>query len=172
MCRLMHYINKQHLVPIRLQLFKWGQISHFQSIFKFDFRWHLTLVWDPWPCQQVKVPMLYLWSKFDSNQTSNFLNEAKFHILRLKFWPQKTFDLNVTFGLVNTCGFPGCIYDLTLFETNQSMYKLEPNVNPNSQQTTTDCRGQSDPCVFPAKAGDTPPLHTHTHTKWLQFLGV
>ena len=41
------------------------------------------------------------------------------------------------------------------------MWKLEPNVNlfsqQQQQQTTTgnNDRGQSDPCVFPAKVGDT-----------------
>ena len=36
------------------------------------------------------------------------------------------------------------------------MWKVEPNVNMFSQQTTTDnIMEQTDPCVFPAKAGDT-----------------
>ena len=40
------------------------------------------------------------------------------------------------------------------------MWKLESNVNPFSQQTTTTTdnnnnSGQSDQCVFPAKADDT-----------------
>ena len=62
----------------------------------------------------------------------------------------------VTFDLVNKWGFPCCIYDPTLVEIHQSMWKLESNVNLVSQQTTTSTdnnSGKSDP--FPAKAGDT-----------------
>ena len=54
-------------VQMELQLLKWGKISHFQPILKFDLRWPLTLMCVLSPCQQVKVPMLHLWPKFDSN---------------------------------------------------------------------------------------------------------
>ena len=58
---------------------------------------------------------------------------------------------NVTFDLINKWGFPCSIYDPTLVEIHQSMWKVEPNVNLFSQQTTTTStdnnRGQSDPYV-------------------------
>ena len=36
----------------------------------------------------------------------------------------------MTFDLINKWGFPYCIYDPTLVEIHQSMWKIEPNVNP------------------------------------------
>ena len=83
-----------------------------------------------------------------------------------------TYDLDVwpltNFDLINKWGFTCCIYDPTLVEIHQSMWKIEPNVNPFSQQTTdnntlqttsTDSNsnsGQSDPYVsFLLRAGDT-----------------
>ena len=63
-----------------------------------------------------------------------------------------TFDLD----LINKWGFPCCIYDPSLVVIHQSMWKIEPNVNPFSQQKTdNNYSGQSDPYVFPAKAGNT-----------------
>ena len=48
----------------------------------------------------------------------------------------------MTFDLMNTWGFPCCIYDPTLVEIHQNMWKIEPNVNPfherQQQQTTVD----------------------------------
>ena len=66
----------------------------------------------------------------------------------------------MTFDLINKWGFPCCIYDPTLVEIHQSMWKLEPNVNPFPQQTTTSNLlllqwTKWSLCVFPAKAGDT-----------------
>ena len=95
--RIPYYIYKISLVPIGLQLFKWG---HFH-IFNLSY-----------------------------NLTSNDL------------WPWY-----ITFDLINKWGFPYCIYDPTLVEIHQ--WKLEPNVNLFSQQTSTDNNnsGQSDPYV-------------------------
>ena len=88
-----------------------------------------------------------VWFKSDLN----FSNEAIFTFSAyLTIWPQMTFDL------INKWGFPCCIYDPTLDEIHQSMWKIEPNVNPffttdnnrHQQTTTTDNnRGQSDPYV-------------------------
>ena len=62
-----------------------------------------------------------------------------FHIFSLSYnltsddlWPWY-----VTFDLINKWGFPCCIYDPTLVEIHQSMWKAEPNVNLFSQQQTT-----------------------------------
>ena len=99
--RFPYYINKPSLVPIGLQLFKWG---HFH-IFSLSY-----------------------------NLTSDDL------------WPWY-----MTFDLTNKWGFLCCIYDPTLVEIHQSMWKSEPNVNPFSQQQqqTTDNNnsGQSDSYV-------------------------
>ena len=84
-----------------------------------------------------------------------------FHIFSLSYnltsddlWPWY-----VTFNLINKWRFPCCIYDPTLVEIHQSMWKLEPNVNLFSQQQTTrlvtgtdyssnnNNSGQSDPYV-------------------------
>ena len=111
--RLPYYINKPSLVPIKLQLFKWG---HFDI---FSLSYNLT-----------------------------------------------SYDLcpwYVTFDLINKWGFPCCIYDPTLVEIHQSIWKLEPNVNLFSQQTTYNNISRQQlqqwtkwsPCVFPVKAGDT-----------------
>ena len=85
--RFPYYINKPSLVPIALQLFKWG---HF-SIFSLSY-----------------------------NLTSD------------DHWPWY-----VAFDLINKLGFPCCIYDPTLVKIHQSMWKLEPIVNPFSRQQTT-----------------------------------
>ena len=151
----------------------------------------------------MKVSILYQLTKFGSNWTFNFLNDAIFTFSAyLSTWPQMIFDLGtwpltawtyecshnipinqvlfksdfqlfkwghslifslsynlnsddlwpwyMTFDLINKWGFPCCIYDPTLVENHQSMWKIEPNVNPFSQQTTlttTDYSGQSDPYV-------------------------
>ena len=65
-----------------------------------------------------------------------------FHIFSLSYnltsddlWPWY-----VTFDLINKWGFPCCIYDPTLVEIHQSMWKLAPNVNlflPTTTVTTT-----------------------------------
>ena len=68
----------------------------------------------------------------------NFSHEATFKFLvYLKTWPQMTFwPWYVTFDLINKWGFQCCIYDWTLAEIHQGMWKLEPNINlfHNSQR--------------------------------------
>ena len=77
-----------------------------------------------------------------------------FHIFSLSYnltsdnlWPSY-----MTFDLIHKCGFPCSIYDPTLVEIHQSMWKVEPNVNLFSQQTTAynnnnNNSRQSDPYV-------------------------
>ena len=44
--RFQNYIDKPSLVPIGLQLFKWGHFHTFSlSYWKLDLRWPLTLMW-------------------------------------------------------------------------------------------------------------------------------
>ena len=84
------YINKLRLVQIGLT-FQMRPFSHFQPILQLDLRWPLTLIYEIWPHQQMRVPMSHLWP--------------------------------------------------TLVEIHQSMWKIEPNVNPfttdNGQQQET-----------------------------------
>ena len=118
--RVPHCINKPSLVPIGLQLFKWGHFHIFS------------------PSYNLTSDDLWSWQ--------------------------------VTFDLINKWGFPCCIYDPTLVETHQSMWKVEPNVNLFSQQTTDNNSGQSGLCVFTAKAGDTKILPRWLETNFPWYL--
>ena len=88
--------------------------------------------------------------------------------------------ISMTLDLINKWGFPCCIYDPTLVEIHQSMWKIEPNVNPfhNWQQqktTTTDnnyYRDKAFPCVFPAKAGYTIRHAKHKSRQVITFFKV
>ena len=162
--RFTYYNNKPSLVPIGLQLFKWG---HFH-IFSLSY----NLTWDDfWP-RYTTFDHINIWRlPHYINKPSLVPNRLQlfkwdhFHILAyLTTWPQMTFDLDMwTFDLINKWGFPCCIYDPPLVEIHLSMWKVEPNVNLFSQQTTTSTdninRQQQwtkwSLCVFPAKAGDT-----------------
>ena len=161
MWRFLDYNNKPSLVPIRLQLFKWGEfyiLSPSYNLTSDDlWPWYMTL--DHMNIQRVPycinkpslVPIglkLFKWGHF-------YIFSLSYNLTSVDLWPWY-----VTFNLINKWGFPCCIYDTTLVEIHQSMWKVEPNVNLFSQQqqhTKTDNRGQSDiyDCVFPAKAGDT-----------------
>ena len=72
-----------------------------------------------------------------------------FHIFNLSYnlTSDDLWSWYVTSDLINKWRFPCYIYDPTLVEIHQSMWKLQPNVNLFSQQTTTDNRAQSDPYV-------------------------
>ena len=133
-----YYINEPSLVPIRLQLFKWG---HFQ-IFNLSYNltsddlwpWYMTFVttWTYEGSHIIAINQVWFQSDFQLFQWGHFHISAY-----LTTWPQMTFDFDVTSGLINKWGFPCCIYDLTLVEIHQSMCKVEPNVNLFSQQQTT-----------------------------------
>ena len=78
---------------------------------------------------------LFKWGHFHIfNQSYNLISDD--------LWPWY-----VTFNFINKWGFPCCIYDPTLVEIHQSMWKIEPNINLFSQQTTTYNSPQSDPYV-------------------------
>ena len=144
--RFPYYINKPNLVQIRLQLFKWGHFHNFSLSYNLIsddlWPWYITLDqmniwWFPYYINKTLVPI----------RLQHF-KRGHFHIfqpiLQLDLrWPL-TFD--VTFDFISKWGFPCCIYDPTLVEIHQSMWKIEPNVNLLSQQTiTTDNSPQSDP---------------------------
>ena len=154
MWRFLHFINKPNLVAIGLQLFKWGKFY----ILELDLWWlTLALVYD-FDCMNIqKIPYFI-------NKPSLILIRFQlfkwgyFHIFSLSYnltwddhWPWY-----VTFDLINKWGFPCCIYDPTLVEIHQSIWKIEPNVNLFSQQQQQTTTGDKViPVVFPAKAGDT-----------------
>ena len=160
--RFPYYTTKPSLVPIGLPLFKWG---HFRI---FSLSYNLTLD-DLWPWY-VTSDLMNIWRfPYYTNKPSlvpiglQLFKWGQFRIFSLSYnltlddlWPWY-----VTFDLINKCGFPCCIYDSTLVEIHQSIRKLEPNVNPISQQTTGNNNRLQQQwtkrslCVFPAKAGDT-----------------
>ena len=78
-CRFSCCIYDLSLVPIGLELFKWGQISHFQPILKFDLK--MTVDHDMWPLTSGShvASMTQVWCKLDFI----FSNQAKFHIFSL-----------------------------------------------------------------------------------------
>ena len=120
----------------------WPQMTFDLSI------WPLTT----WTYEGSHMSINQVWSQLDFNLS----NEVTFTFSAyLTTWPPMTFDL------INKWGFPCRIYDPTLVEIHQSMWKLEPNVNlfSQQQQPTTDNIQQQwtkwSLCVFPVKAGDT-----------------
>ena len=77
-----------------------------------------------------------------------FFKWGHFHICSVSYnltsddlWPSY-----VTSDLINKWGLPCCIYDSTVVEIHQSMWKVEPNVNLFLQDNNNN-RGQSDPYV-------------------------
>ena len=136
--RLSHYINKPSLVPIRLEFFKWGEF------YPFSPSYNLTSD-DLWPWYMIFDHMNIWKLPYDITKPSLVPIELQlfkwrhFHIFSL-FYNLPSGDLwhwCVTFDLNNKWGFPCCIYDPTLVEIHQSMWKVEPNVSLFSQQTTT-----------------------------------
>ena len=133
-----YYTNKPSLVQIGLQLFKW---DHFNI---FSLSYNLTSD-DLWPCYMtfdhintwrfpyyISKPSLvpiglkvFKWGQFN-------IFSLSYNLTSDDLWPWY-----VTFDPINKWGFPCCIYDPTLVEIHQSMWKLEPNVNLFSQQQTT-----------------------------------
>ena len=132
------HINKPSLVQIGLPTF---QIRPFH-IFSLSYNLNSDDLW-PWymtfDCMNVWRFTYYI-NKPSLVQIGLQLFEwGHFHIFSLSYnltsndlWPWY-----MTFDLINKWGFPCCIYDPTLVKIHQSMWKIEPNVNPLSQQTTT-----------------------------------
>ena len=156
------------LVQIGLQLFKWG---HF---YIFSLSYNLTSD-DLWPWYMTLTAWTY------EGSTHIIINKLSLVPIRLQLFKWGHFHIfslsynltsddlwcwYVTFDLINKWGFPCCIYDPTLVEIHQRMWKLQPNVHLFSKQTTADnniTRQQQQQTtvdkvilrVFPAKAADT-----------------
>ena len=52
-------------------------IFTFSAYLKLDFRWPLTLIYNLWPHQQMRVPMLHLWPNFARNPSKHVEDRAK-----------------------------------------------------------------------------------------------
>ena len=144
--RFPYHINKPGLVQIGLQLFKCGHFHIFSLSYDLtsdDFwPWYMTF-----DCMNIWRFTYYINKPGLVQIGLQLFKWGHFHIFSLSYnfssidlWPwYMTFDL---------WGFPCYIYDPTLVEIHQRMWKIEPNVNPfhNRQRAL---------CVFPGKAGDT-----------------
>ena len=154
--RFPYYISKPSLIQIGLQLFKWG---HFH-IFSLSYNLTSDNLW-PWymtfDCMNIWRFTYYINKPSLVQIRLQLFKWGHFHIFSLSYnltsddlWPWY-----MTFDLINKWGFPCCIYDPTLVQIHQSMWKIEPNVNPfhNRQQLLHWTKWSL--CVFPAKAGNT-----------------
>ena len=128
--RFPYYMNKPSLVQIRLQLFKWDHfhISGLYCSLTSDdlWPWYMTFdhmnIWRfPYHISKPSLVSIRL----------QLFKLGHFHIFSLSYnltsddiWPWY-----VTFDLINKWGFQHCIYDPTLVEIHQSMFKVEPNVS-------------------------------------------
>ena len=104
-----YYINKPSLVPIRLQLFKWGHFHIFSLSYNLtsDDLWPWYMTFDHMNIWQSPYHRPYQYTKFGSNQTSTFQMKLLSHFqpfqMRLTFtfsaylatWPQMIFDLDM-----------------------------------------------------------------------------
>ena len=154
------YINKPSLVQIGLQLFKWSHchIFNLSNNLTSDDLWPWYMTFD---CMNIWRFTYYInkpslvqigLSTFQMRPFSHF--QPILYLTSDELWPWY-----MTSDLINKWGFPCCIYDPTLVEIHQSMWKTEPNVSPFF--TTDNNRQQQQQwtkwsiCVFPAKTGNT-----------------
>ena len=151
------FINVAHT---ELKIFDFFVISQSEQICKRGIKYTHSAMTDHMGI--VLVPIIPLSTIFMNKPSLvsirlQLFKWGHFHIFILSYnltsddlWPW-----HVTFDLINKWGSPCWINDPTLDEIHQSMWKIEPNVNPFF---TTDNRQQWtkwSQCVFPAKAGDT-----------------
>ena len=135
------WTQKLSLVRIGLQLFKLGEfyiLSPSNNLTSDDlWPWYMSFDHKT-PLVAIRLK-LFKWGHF-------YIFSLSYNLTSHDLWPWY-----VTFDFINKWGFPCCIYDPTLVEIHQCMWKVEPNVNLFSQQTTAtdnnNNRGQSDPYV-------------------------
>ena len=128
----------------------------FKSDFNFRIESYNLISDDIWPwymtseCMNIEgshiISINQVWFESDFNFSNEAIFSLSYNLTSNDPWPWY-----MTFDLINKWGFPCWIYQQTLVEIHQSLWKIEPNVNPFSQQTTTTSkdnnRGQSDPFV-------------------------
>ena len=82
----------------------------------------------------------------------------------------------MNFDLINKWGFPCCIYDPTLIEIHQSMWKIEPNVSPfhnrQQQQTTVSSQKLTLQYYYYKMHQNSPKSHIFPRACWSAFLPV
>ena len=167
-----YYINKSNLVQIGLQLFKWGHFHIFSLSYNLtsDDLWSWYMIFD---CMNIwRFPHYINKPSLVAIGLQLFKWVLDFHIFSLSYnlisdnlWPWY-----IIFDLINKWGSLCCMYDPTLVEIHQSMWKVEPLMltyfHNNRQQTTTTVDKAIPICVFPAKAGDTKTgFLTHLNSK-------
>ena len=135
-----YYINKPSLVQIGLQLRPFHIFSLTYNLTSDDlWTWYMTFdcmnIWRF--TYYINKPSLvqighqpFKWGHFQFFSLS-------YNLTSDDLWPWY-----MTFDLINKWEFPCCIYDPTLVEIYQSLWKIEPNVNPffttdNRQQQPT-----------------------------------
>ena len=149
--RFPDYMNKQSLVQIWLQLFKWGHFHIFSLFYNFAsgdlWPWYMTFdhmnIWR-FPYYINKPNLAHIGLQPFKWKNHFHIFSPPYNLTSNDIWPWY-----VTFDLINKWGFPCCIYDPTLVEIHWSMWKVEPNVNLFLQQEKKDNNniGQSDPYV-------------------------
>ena len=138
--------NKPCLVPIKLQLFKWGVfyiILNPSYDLTSDDLWPWYMAFDHMNIQRVP----YSINKPSLIPNFNFSKAATFTFSpHLTTWPKMTIDIDATLDLISKWEFSCCIHDAS-FGWNPSMWKVEPNVTLFSQETSTNNSRQSNPYV-------------------------
>ena len=139
--RFPYHIKKPSLVQIGLQLSKWGHFHIFSLSYNLtsDDLWPWLMTFD---CMKIWRFTYYINKPSLVQIGLQLFKWGHFHIFSLSYnlTSNDILPWYVTFDLINKWGFPCCIYDPTLVEIHQRLWKIEPNVNPFSQQhqkTTT-----------------------------------
>ena len=125
------------LVPIGLQLLKWGHFHIFSLSYNLTsddlWPWYMTFdymnIWRLW--YYINKPSLVPIRLPTFQMRPLHIFSLSYNLTSDDLWPW--YDL----WPINKWGFPCCIYDPTLVEIHQSMWRVEPNVNLFSQQQTT-----------------------------------
>ena len=143
-----------HVAPMTLVWFQWDFNCSIEASFTFSTyltTWpHMTFGLGMWPLTSStnEGTMWHLWLKFGSIEAK--CTWLSYNLTSYDLWPWY-----VTYDLINKCGFLCCTYDPSLVEIHQSMRKVEANVNPFSQQTTTTTVDKVIPICLSCYAGDT-----------------
>ena len=94
--RFPHSIDRQSLVPIWLQFFKWGDFLHLQPILQLDLRWPLT-AWTYEGSHIISINQVWFQSDFNFFKWDHFRSFSLFYNLTSDdLWPWY-----VTFDIIN-----------------------------------------------------------------------
>ena len=131
------HITSINHVWFQTSTFQMRPFSHFQPILQLDLWWPLISVYYLWPHEHMTVPILYELTKFGSNTTSTFQMRPLSHF-------QSILQLDLRWPVTLICDLWPCqqirvpmLHLWPNFGWNPTKWKLEPNVNLFSQQTTS-----------------------------------